>query len=387
MQTRRAIRDGSGTLVGCIYERAARGGSCARSYLDALVDANDDPWSIDADNDPCSRRGSGGQFLPPSTISYGPTLHFLRPQRGGEYLRWRLFDPNVIREGYNISSSIILSAHAAHETPRDNGPGYLCLNECMLGARVRIPFDFEVAEALRAFNIPPACVIPHSWKVIQMMAWYCEHRGCSADRYLWRELLTHQSSQGYVKFLARRDIKGIDNPLDCVPGWESRFFFAWLTSEGDIWGILNEEFFHWCKSACLAVAKEGERRALKRARSSEEEGNLADSDSSIEEAPGSSSSRQLTPMAELEGTAPPSIVAQLKEELEASHAKVARLQSILQGDVVRSSVVTKYLRSDAYRRWVEFEQAHHSRSGYVKALLDVATFYTEIDLSSLYRSP
>ncbi|KAL6009237.1 hypothetical protein ACLOJK_022465 [Asimina triloba] len=73
---------------------------------------------------------------------------------------------------------------------------------------------------------PPACVVPHSWKVIQTMASYCEHRGCTVNRYLWRELLTHRLSSGYVEFLVRRDVKGIDNPPDYVPGWEARFFFA-----------------------------------------------------------------------------------------------------------------------------------------------------------------
>ncbi|KAL5980158.1 hypothetical protein ACLOJK_036625 [Asimina triloba] len=212
-------------------------------------------------------------------------------------------DLNVIREGYSIPSNIILSAPAAHETPRDNRPGHLCLNEHMLGLKVRNPFDFGVAEALWAFNVPPACIVPHSWKVIQTMAWYCERRGCSAVRYLWSELLMRRSSQVYVEFLARRDIKGIDNPPDSMPGWELRFFFAWMTSEVDIWGVLQR----WEEPLLDPI-----------------------------------------PRSRL-------IVAQLKEELEASYAEVARLQSMLRRDVVRPSVVAEYLRSDAYHCRVEFE--------------------------------
>ncbi|KAL6002490.1 hypothetical protein ACLOJK_034423 [Asimina triloba] len=418
-----------------------------------LISVDNNPCLIGADNDPCSRRGSGEgrrvfkeaslRELPSSllmrlrgaivelikrgcivrtliqSLPFFSSHPFCRSQKSGKQLI-TLEDLNVIREGYSILSNIVLSVPVAHETTWDNRPRYLCLNEYMLGVGVRIPFEFGVVEALWAFNVPPACIVSYSWKVIRTMAWYCERRGCSADRYLWRELLTRRSSQGYVEFLARRDVKGIDNPLDCMLGWESRFFFARLTSERDIWGVPEQwegplsdpiprshlslsasqwwalmyfrgttlrlhssrkEFFHWCESACFAVAKEGELRALKRVRSSEEEHNLADSDSSAKEAPGSSSSGQLTPTTELEGMTLLSVVAQLKEELEASRAKMLR------GDVARSSAMVEYLRSDAYHRRVEFEQAHHSRSGYVRALSDVASLYLEIDLSSLYRSP
>ncbi|KAL5993867.1 hypothetical protein ACLOJK_038224 [Asimina triloba] len=73
-----------------------------------------------------------------------------------------LKDLNVIQEGYNISSNIVLFAPVAHETPWDNCPEYLYLNEYMLAVRVRILFDFGVAEALQAFNISPACVVSYS---------------------------------------------------------------------------------------------------------------------------------------------------------------------------------------------------------------------------------
>ncbi|KAL5986274.1 hypothetical protein ACLOJK_014607 [Asimina triloba] len=58
-----------------------------------------------------------------------------------------------------------------------------------------------------------------------------------------------------------------------------------------------------------------------------------------------------------------SVVAQLREELEASRTKVACVQSMLQGDDVRSSAVAEYLQSATYCRRVEFEWAHHSQSG------------------------
>ncbi|KAL6006456.1 hypothetical protein ACLOJK_037410 [Asimina triloba] len=81
---------------------------------------------------------------------------------------------------------------------------------------------------------------------------------------------------------------------------------------------------------------------------------------------------------------PSSIVAQLWEELEASRAEVARLQSMLRGDSVRSSAVAEYLRSTAYRRRMEFEQAHLSQSGYVRAISDVATLNPEVVGGSLH---
>ncbi|KAL6002773.1 hypothetical protein ACLOJK_022993 [Asimina triloba] len=200
--------DSNGTLERCIYEHAARGGSCARlasrgsfsrglrpehyvQELDALIGMDNDPCLIAVDNDPYLRQGSGGRFLPPSSVPYELSPHFLRPQRGNAYLRRRLFensplhyrcdygvrsgtvrmsgkqlitpeDLNVIREGNSIPSNIVLSAPAAHETPQDNHLEYLCLNEYMLWAGVQIPFDYGVAEALWAFNVPPARIAPYS---------------------------------------------------------------------------------------------------------------------------------------------------------------------------------------------------------------------------------
>ncbi|KAL5997373.1 hypothetical protein ACLOJK_008303 [Asimina triloba] len=317
MGTRRVVRDDSGTLEGRIYERVARGGSCARlasleslsrglqlercvqelprcldrCRLDSLTGADNNPCLIGADNDPCSR----GSISTPIISPLRAISSFFEPvegQRAGKDPRMSgkqlmtLEDLNAIWEGYSFPSSIVLSAPTAHETPRDNRLGHLCPNEHMLGAGVRIPFDFGVAEALWAFNVPPACIVPQG-----------------------RELLIGRSSQGYVEFLARRDVKGIDNPPDSVPGWESGFFFAQLTSKVDIRGIperweeplpdpiprfrlslpasqrwaltyfrgttlrwhsSREEFFHWCESVCFMVAKEGEQRTLKRVRPSEE---------------------------------------------------------------------------------------------------------------------
>ncbi|KAL6013641.1 hypothetical protein ACLOJK_004139 [Asimina triloba] len=364
-------------------------GATCKSCSDALIGVGDDPYLTDADNYPCSRQGSGGGISSGIPLSSGIFLFIIDAVTGCDLKMSgkELITPedlNVIREGYDILSNIVLSAPAAHETPQDNRPGYLCLNEYMLGAG--------------AFNVPPARVVPHSWKVIQTMAWCYEHKGCSADRYLWRELLTRRLSHGYVELLARRDVKGIADSPDCMPGWEVRFFFAWLVSERDIWGVseplldpiprsrlslparqrwallcfrgttlrwhsLREEFFRLFELVHFAVAKEEERRAPKRVRPSEEVGNQADFGPSIERASGSSSSGQLTPGVELEGMAPPPVVARLKEESEASHAEVAQLQSMPQGDVARPSAVAEYLRSEAYRRRMEFEQAHHSQSG------------------------
>ncbi|KAL5988761.1 hypothetical protein ACLOJK_026863 [Asimina triloba] len=233
---------------------------------------------------------------------------------------------------------------------------------------IREGYNIPSTEVLWAFNVPLACVAPHSWKVIQIKAWYYENRGCLVNQYLWRELLTRRWSQGHVEFLARRDVKGIVDPLECMPRWEAKFFFARLVSERDIWGIpeqweesfpdliprsrssttfrwhpSREELFHWCELVHFMVAEEGERHAPKRVHPLGEEGNLSGSGPSVRRASGPSSSRRSTPVAESEGMTPPSVVPQLEEELEASRAEVAWLQLMLQGDVARPSAVVEYV--------------------------------------------
>ncbi|KAL6000238.1 hypothetical protein ACLOJK_023933 [Asimina triloba] len=181
--------------------------------------------------DPYSEQGSGGPYLPLSSIPYGSSPHFLNRKRGGLYLKRPLFGNSPFKivmeleggcapplvyksgggallflssivgmaegqlimskdlDGYRIPANIILSTLASHETSRDHRPGYLCLSEHMLRAGVLVPLEFGVAEVLWAFHVSPARVTLHSVKIIQTMAWFCEHRGYSADRYPWRELL------------------------------------------------------------------------------------------------------------------------------------------------------------------------------------------------------
>ncbi|KAL5986876.1 hypothetical protein ACLOJK_015210 [Asimina triloba] len=191
-------------------------------------------------------------------------------------------------------------------------------------------------------------------------------------------------------------MKAIVNPPDPTLGWESRFFFAWLSLERGIWGIPEqweepflarsldhmrgyllfsggpEEFFHWCELVHFVTVEKRKKCAPKRAHSLGERSILVDSDSSTEDAP------KLSPI----GGSPTAIDRVdikrafspqefLREELEASRAEVVRLQLLLRGGGVRSSVVAYYLQSDAYRRQVEFERAHHSHGGYVRALADI----------------
>ncbi|KAL6002028.1 hypothetical protein ACLOJK_040592 [Asimina triloba] len=395
-------------FMSALLEEALRLVSFMRKFhLRSLGGASrgDDPCLMDEDNNPCLRQGSGGSAPTPIISPLRAVSSFFVCIKGRRELPFIidavtrcnreaykaeedrsypnpvsafLFlspslselitseDLNVIREGYNIPSSIVLSAPAAHKTPRDNHPGHLYLNEYMLGAGVRIPFDFGVAEGLWAFNVPPARVTPHSWKVIQTMAWYCEHR-----------------------LLVRWDVKGIDNPPDCVPSLPATQLWALMYFRGTAlrWHPLRKYFLRWCESTHFAVAEEGERRALKRARPSREESCLANSDSSVEGSSGSLSSGQQAPTVEPEGMVLSSVVTGLREELEAPRAKVARFQLTLRGDAARPSAVMEYLRSKVYRHWMEFEKAHHSQSGYIRALSDVAALYPELDLSSLYLSP
>ncbi|KAL5986696.1 hypothetical protein ACLOJK_015029 [Asimina triloba] len=296
-------------------------------------------------------------------------------------------DLDVIRESYGIPSSIILSALVLHETSNNHCPGHLCLNKCMLRAGVRIPFDFGVAEAL--------------WGLFG------------------RSVPMEEAADLSVVL---RDVKVIGNPPNHVSGWESRFFFAQLSSERDTWDIpqqweellsdpiprshrwalmyfwgtvlrwhpSTEELFQLCESARFIVVEAEEQCAPKRVHPSEEGSISMDSNSSTEEASRRVGASQpslwdLVVRPGSEDMVLPSIVAQLREELEASRVEVARLQSMLQGDDIRSSVMAEYLQNYAYRRRMEFEQAHHSQSGYVRALLDMATLYPKVDLSPLYR--
>ncbi|KAL6001327.1 hypothetical protein ACLOJK_007061 [Asimina triloba] len=91
-------------------------------------------------------------------------------------------------------------------------------------------------------------------------------------------------------------------------------------------------------------------------------------------------------------------VARLRTELETSQADLEcfKVASSHGGDTLslgsifasaRAAVIAEYLRSDVQRRREEFEHSHHSRSGYVKALLDVAILFLGIDFSSLYQTP
>ncbi|KAL5980856.1 hypothetical protein ACLOJK_028776 [Asimina triloba] len=276
-------------------------------------------------------------------------------------------DLNVIRESYSISSSIVLSVPAAHETPRDNRPWYLYPNEYMLGAGVRIPFDFRIAEALWAFNVPSTCVIPHSLKVIQTMAWYCEHRGCMADQYL--------SKKGDNWGVPERWEDSLPDPIPrsrlSLPT-SQRWALMYFRGTTLHWHSSREEFFHWCESTHFVVVKEGERRTLKRVHPSKEEGNLADFDSSIERAPGIGGDGSAFGDGLAQGVGGVSC--------RGGSAPIDALRF-----VARPSAVVEYLQSDAYHRRMEFEQAHHSLSGYVRARSDVAALYPEMDLSSLYR--
>ncbi|KAL6002270.1 hypothetical protein ACLOJK_034200 [Asimina triloba] len=203
--------------------------------------------------------GLVGRFLPPSSVPYGSSPYFLSWKRDDLYSKQRLFgdsssiiisklevghtmlmvykleesslilhlysnlvifatsfadrpffllsfemaekhlvmseDLDVIQDNYNIPSSIILSPPTSYETPRDYRPGHLCLNEYMLRAGIQIPFEFGVADALLAFHI---------------------------------------SLVRYAAFSAWDNVKAIDNPPDPTQGWESRSFFAQLSSERDI---------------------------------------------------------------------------------------------------------------------------------------------------------
>ncbi|KAL6003216.1 hypothetical protein ACLOJK_023439 [Asimina triloba] len=91
----------------------------------------------------------------------------------------------------------------------------------------------------------------------------------------------------------------------------------------------------------------------------------------------------------------------LRSQLEAPQAEPAQLRADLsegaEGDASsqasgplsgesRALIISRYLRSDAHRQRVEFEHTHYAHGGFVKALLEDATLYPKLDLSSLYGS-
>ncbi|KAL6000531.1 hypothetical protein ACLOJK_024230 [Asimina triloba] len=174
------------------------------------------------------------------------------------------------------------------------------------------------------------------------------------------------SFKDYMVFSTRGDVRAIDNPPDHVPGWWWTLTYFRRTALR--WHPSREEFFRWCESMRFAAVEKGKKCALKRACQSEEGSILVDFDSSSKDASelsptgglpattdhvdhrGASSMRESVVRLGSEGMVPSSDVAQLREELEASCAEVAHLQSILRMDDVRSLAKAKYLQSVAYHR-------------------------------------
>ncbi|KAL6001251.1 hypothetical protein ACLOJK_006983 [Asimina triloba] len=213
--------------------------------------------------------------------------------------------------------------------------------------------------------------------------------------------MTRRLSQGYVEFLARRDIKGITDSPNCMPGWEARFFFAWLVSKRDIWGVPER----WEESLPDPIPRSRlslparRWRALMYFRGTTLRWHSSREDRRTLRWPRRENivlRKECTPRKKKVPWQTPVLLSrelpglrhlnsQLPEELEVSRAEVTRLQSMLRGDVARLSAMVEYLRSEPYHRRMEFEQAHHSRSRYIRALSEMAALYPELDLSSLYR--
>ncbi|KAL5986595.1 hypothetical protein ACLOJK_014928 [Asimina triloba] len=135
-ETGRADGRGQGAVLELIYECFARGGTEAlfklaaettpvREFFDASV------WVAT----PPLGRGWGGH-------TYTHQRQLITSE-----------DLVAIRDSYSIPSNIVLSPSDSHETSRDYRPKHICLNESMLRAGVRIPFEFRVIEALLAFHV------------------------------------------------------------------------------------------------------------------------------------------------------------------------------------------------------------------------------------------
>ncbi|KAL5986370.1 hypothetical protein ACLOJK_014703 [Asimina triloba] len=268
----------------------------------------------------------------------------------GQFLTFE--DLGMIRDSYNIPNSIIKLPLASHETSRDYHPRHLCLNEYMLRAGVRVPCEFGVAEALVAFHVSPTRVTPHSWKVIQAMAWFCERGGYWVDGYLWRELLVCRLLRGYAVFSRRGDVKTIDNPPP-IPRQVSPYVISGdclslVSLEGGVPSLVQVDASdHGDASALFSRGERKKggggwggtvRKHICR------QGGVA---------------WHFRPRHE----ATLSFAVPLEEELKASKAEVACLCALLQEDVTRSSVVVEYLHSNVYHRRMEFELTHYSHDG------------------------
>ncbi|KAL5985383.1 hypothetical protein ACLOJK_027367, partial [Asimina triloba] len=224
-KTSRAVRSERKVMLGFIYERTARGGS---SSLGATVGAGGDPYS---------EQGSGGRFLPPSSIPSGSSPHFSSWKRDDSYLKWRLF---------RNSASIIMESRGVLRF-------FICTRISQL--------------------LPPPSLLTNLSSIVEMAK---------------EQPITPED----LDVIREDDMKTIDNLPDLAFGWELRFFCARLLSEKDIWcvpekweeplpGLIPQLF---CESACFVAMEKGEEHAPKRARPLEERSILVGSDSSTEDA-------------------------------------------------------------------------------------------------------
>ncbi|KAL6000470.1 hypothetical protein ACLOJK_024169 [Asimina triloba] len=282
----------------------------------------------------------------------------------------------AIRDSYGIPSSIVLLPSNPYETTRDYRFGHICLNESMLRAEIWIPFEFVVAEALLAFHVSSAHVIPHSWKVIPAALGLC---GVLQEG---RRENYRQSSQSYagveVNVLFRPNIfrEGHLGHPRTVGGASARSYFRIRCRTGRLSAVgpdalLGDPLLVAAAPVpSLSKAERKEGHSQKRARPSERGNSSADPGSFVE------GIFELSPTG---GTSP---MTDHRDERSAVLLHEQRLSEVAR---LRSLAVAKYLRSDIYHHREEFECTHYSQGGYVRALSDVAALHPGIDLSPLYR--
>ncbi|KAL6002292.1 hypothetical protein ACLOJK_034222 [Asimina triloba] len=101
-------------------------------------------------------------------------------------------DLGSLRPCYHFPNSIELSAPREGDSLWNHRDGSICLNEWMFKAGVST----------------------NSWKVVQLVMWFCERKKCKADRHFWVSLLSRKVMLGCVTFAGKRNMKIVSNVLD-----------------------------------------------------------------------------------------------------------------------------------------------------------------------------
>ncbi|KAL5997891.1 hypothetical protein ACLOJK_008824 [Asimina triloba] len=72
-----------------------------------------------------------------------------------------------MRGCYNILIEVELVISNYKESFKSSSPGFIYVHEFMLKARIKLPLKFDIAEALKVFEVASIQLMPNSWKILQ----------------------------------------------------------------------------------------------------------------------------------------------------------------------------------------------------------------------------